>query len=50
MRQMPNLRYTARGRPHILHRNLRRVLNLGVCFDLAVFDLLATECVSLWSC
>ena len=25
MRQMPNLRYTARGRPHIWHRRLKRV-------------------------
>src|SRR5262249_47498101 len=42
MRQMPNLRYTARGRPHIWHRRLRRVVNFGVCFAFANFDLLAT--------
>jgi hypothetical protein len=40
---MPNLRYTARGRPHSLQRFSRRVLNLGVALALAIFDLLATE-------
>lgn len=49
MRQMPNLRYTARGRPHSRQRHLCRVLNLGVLSDLAIFDLLATECVSFLS-
>jgi hypothetical protein len=43
MRQMPNLRYTARGRPHSLQRFSRRVLNLGVALALAILDLLATE-------
>ena len=46
MRQMPNLRYTARGRPHSLQRLSRRVLNFGVRFALAIFDLLATGLVS----
>jgi hypothetical protein len=45
MRQMPNLRYTARGRPHNLQRLFCRVLNFGVFCDLAIFDLLATELV-----
>jgi hypothetical protein len=40
---MPNLRYTARGRPQSRHRFSRRVLNFGVAFALAIFDLLATE-------
>jgi hypothetical protein len=40
---MPNLRYTARGRPHNLQRFSIRVLNFGVRFALAIFDLLATE-------
>jgi hypothetical protein len=42
MRQMPNLRYTARGRPHSRQRFSRRVLNFGVAFAFAIFDLLAT--------
>jgi hypothetical protein len=42
MRQMPNFWYTARGRPHSWHRFSRRVLNFGVRFALAIFDLLAT--------
>jgi hypothetical protein len=42
MRQMPNLRYTARGRPHIWHRRFRRVEYFGSRFDIAIFDLLAT--------
>ena len=40
---MPNLRYTALGRPHILHRRLRRVENLATSLALAIFDLLATK-------
>ena len=40
---MPNLRYTARGRPHSLQRDSRRELNFGVLFALAIFDLLATD-------
>jgi hypothetical protein len=43
MRQMPNLRYTARGRPHSRQRFSWRLLNFGVCFALAILDLLATE-------
>lgn len=42
MRQMPNLRYTARGRPHNLHRFSRRELNLGTLLAFAILDLLAT--------
>ena len=42
---MPNLRYTALGRPHNLQRLLRRVLNFGVFCDFAILDLLATELV-----
>jgi hypothetical protein len=38
---MPNLRYTARGRPHSSHRRFRRVENFGVRFDFSIFDLLA---------
>ena len=41
MRQMPNLRYTARGRPQSLQRELRRVENFGVIFAFAILDLLA---------
>jgi hypothetical protein len=43
MRQMPNLRYTARGRPQSRQRFSWRELNFGVAFALAIFDLLATE-------
>ena len=50
IRQMPNLRYTARGRPHSWQRHSRRVLNLGTRFALAIFDLLATGCWSLEAC
>ena len=42
MRQILNLRYTARGRPHSSHRRSVRLLNFGVRFALAIFDLLAT--------
>lgn len=42
MRQMPNLRYTARGRPQSWHRRRSRVENFGGRFALAIFDLLAT--------
>jgi hypothetical protein len=41
IRQMPNLRYTARGRPHSLHRRSDRVENFGFRSALAIFDLLA---------
>jgi len=43
IRQRPNLRYTARGRPHRLQRDSARVLNFGFRLALAIFDLLATE-------
>jgi hypothetical protein len=42
MRQIPNLRYTARGRPHNPQRDSRRVENFGSRFALEIFDLLAT--------
>jgi hypothetical protein len=48
MRQMPNFWYTARGRPHSWQRFSRRVLNFGVRFALAIFDLLATAFDSLF--
>jgi hypothetical protein len=38
---MPNLRYTARGRPQILHRDSRRDENFGTRWAFAIFDLLA---------
>jgi len=41
IRQMPNLRYTARGRPQILHRRSSRDENFGLRSALAIFDLLA---------
>src|SRR6185295_10758757 len=41
IRQMPNLRYTARGRPHNLQRRTRRVVNFGFRKAAAIFDLLA---------
>jgi hypothetical protein len=43
MRHKPNLRYTARGRPHSWQRDSRREVNFGVRLALAIFDLLATE-------
>jgi hypothetical protein len=43
MRQTPNLRSTARGRPQILQRRLRRVENFGFSLALAIFDLLAMQ-------
>jgi hypothetical protein len=42
IRQMPNLRYTARGRPHILQRRTMRVENFGVRADFAICPLVAT--------
>ena len=41
MRQVPNLRYTARGRPHNMHRRTVRVENFGGRLAAAIFDLLA---------
>src|SRR5207247_9769553 len=43
IRQMPNLRYTARARPQILQRRFSRVVNFGDSLILANLDLLATE-------
>ena len=43
MRHVPNLRYTARGRPHSLQRDSRRDENFGVRFAFAILDLLATD-------
>jgi len=42
IRQIPNLRYTARGRPQSLQRHSRREEYFGSRFDLAILDLLAT--------
>ena len=42
IRHTPNLRYTARGRPHNRQRDSRRVENFGVRIAFAIFDLLAT--------
>src|SRR5437764_15109733 len=41
IRQTPNLRYTARPRPHNLQRRRCRVENFGGRSDAAIFDLLA---------
>ncbi len=41
IRQVPNLRYTARGRPQSMHRCTFRVENFGGRFAAAIFDLLA---------
>ena len=38
---MRNFRYTARGRPHNLQRDSRRVENFGLRLAFAIFDLLA---------
>jgi hypothetical protein len=38
---MPNLRYTARGRPQIKQRRLTRVEYLALVCDLTRFDMLA---------
>ena len=38
---MPNLRYTARGRPHNEQRRFSRVEYLGVRSDFSIFALLA---------
>jgi hypothetical protein len=47
MRQVPNLRYTARGRPQSMQRRTIRVEYLGVRFAAAILDLLAMvfQCV-----
>ncbi len=41
MRHRPNLRYTARGRPHIWQRRRSFVEYLGFCFAFAILDELA---------
>jgi len=46
MRQIPNLRKTARGRPHNLQRFSRRVENFGSRFAFAILLLLATAYAS----
>ena len=43
---MPNLRYTARGRPQIRQRDSRRLEYFGSLSALAIFDLLATLVLS----
>jgi hypothetical protein len=47
IRQVPNLRYTARGRPQSMQRRTARVEYLGLRFAAAIFDLLAMilQCV-----
>jgi hypothetical protein len=48
IRQIPNFRYTARGRPHNLQRDSRRDEYLGDVSDfsaLAILDLLAIQSV-----
>src|SRR3954463_11803908 len=40
-RQMPNLRYTARGRPHRRQRECARVLYLGSRCEATILDVLA---------
>ena len=42
IRQIPNFLYTARGRPHIVHRRSWRVENFGSRNAFAIFDFLAT--------
>jgi hypothetical protein len=46
IRQVPNLRYTARGRPQSMQRYTFRVENFGGRFAAAIFDLLAMVCSS----
>ncbi len=46
MRQIPNLRYTARGLPQIWQRDSCRDEYLGVLSALAILDLLATSVFS----
>jgi len=41
MRHVPNLRYTARGRPQSMQRRTIRVENFGFRFAAAILDLLA---------
>src|SRR5262249_4128417 len=46
IRQMPNLRYTARARPQILHRSWMRILSLGRILTLSGWRLLASSFAS----
>ncbi len=48
IRHKPNLRYTDLGRPQNLQRFSLRVLNFGVRFAFATFDLLATGDCPVW--
>jgi hypothetical protein len=41
IRQMPNLRYTARCRPHIVQRVYARTLNFGLRFCLTIQQVFA---------
>jgi hypothetical protein len=41
IRQTPNFRMYARGRPHSLHRLRCRTSNFGVRIDLAIWDFFA---------
>ena len=43
IRHRPNLRYTARGRPHSWQRRRSRVENFGFCFALAILEVLAIQ-------
>src|SRR5262249_14596072 len=43
IRQMPNLRYTARGRPHSRQRSRTRILSRGRIFDLSGCRLLSSS-------
>src|SRR5262249_50020915 len=47
IRQSPNLRYTARGRPHRVHRVYPRTLNFGLRFALTISAFFATVQFSL---
>ena len=46
---MPNLRYTARGRPQRRQRECARVLYLGVRCEATILDVLAIREVLSWS-
>src|SRR5690349_4938496 len=43
IRQMPNLRYTARGRPHSRHRSRMRIFSRGGILTLSGWRLLASS-------
>ncbi len=48
MRQMPNLRYTARDRPQSLQRYTVRELNLGLLFAFSLLAFGAIRFVGSW--